>query len=131
MVELSEVGTTAAETPEYSGDALCLCGNLRGGKLSVRQRAEHAWSAACWARFVLEGRVFFFDAVKFGSGRKQVVCVRSRCASRPAAVFFVMHLCMTAFRGSLRPLCLSVCLFVMLSAGLVLSVGRTGPWHPR
>ena len=34
--------------------------------------------------------VFFFDAVKFGSGLRHVTCVRSRCASRLAAVFFVM-----------------------------------------
>ena len=34
--------------------------------------------------------VFFFDAVKFGSGLRHVTCVRSRCASKLAAVFFVM-----------------------------------------
>ena len=34
--------------------------------------------------------VFFFDAVKFGSGLRHATCVRSRCASKLAAMFFVM-----------------------------------------
>ena len=40
-----------------SGEALRLCGNLRGGKLSFKQGAERAWTAGHWARFCLEGRV--------------------------------------------------------------------------
>lgn len=53
----STYNSLALEIPEVSGEALRLCGNLRGGKLSFKQRAERAWSAGWWARFVLEGRV--------------------------------------------------------------------------
>ena len=53
----SAYNALALEIPELSGEALRLCGNLRGGKLSFKQRAERAWSAGHWARFVLEGRI--------------------------------------------------------------------------
>lgn len=53
----STYNSLAAEIPEVSGEALRLCGNLKGGKLSLKQRAERAWAAGWWARFVLEGRV--------------------------------------------------------------------------
>ena len=53
----SAYNALALEIPELSGEALRLCGNLRGGKLSFRQRAERAWTAGHWARFCLDGRI--------------------------------------------------------------------------
>ena len=41
----STYNSLAAEIPEVSGEALRLCGNLKGGKLSLKQRAERAWAA--------------------------------------------------------------------------------------
>ena len=47
----------AAEIPPLPVVALQLCANLRGGKLSAKQRAERAWSAGSWAKYTLEGRI--------------------------------------------------------------------------
>ena len=47
----------ALEIPDLPSEALRLCGSLRGGKLSFKQRAERAWTAGYWARFCLQGRV--------------------------------------------------------------------------
>ena len=53
----SAYNSLALEIPALPASALQLCAHLRGGKLSFRQRAERAWNAGFWARFVLEGRV--------------------------------------------------------------------------
>ena len=53
----SAYNALALEIPELPSEALRLCGNLRGAKLSFKQRAERAWSAGVWARFVLEGKI--------------------------------------------------------------------------
>ena len=53
----SVYNSLAAEIPVVSSAALHLCANLRGGRLSARERATRAWSAGYWARFVLEGKV--------------------------------------------------------------------------
>ena len=46
----------------------------------------------CW-------NIFFLDAMKFGSGRRHIVCVRSLWTNKPAAVFFVMP---SAYWSSLK-----------------------------
>lgn len=53
----STYNSLAGEIPDLSPEALRLCANLRGGRLSFKQRAERAWSAGYWCRFALEGRV--------------------------------------------------------------------------
>ena len=47
----------ALEIPDCCPEGLRLCEALRGGRLSNRERAQRAWSAGFWARFVLQGRV--------------------------------------------------------------------------
>lgn len=53
----SQYNSLASEIPPLPAAAIALCSALRGGKLSARDRAQRAWSAGYWARFVLEGRV--------------------------------------------------------------------------
>ena len=53
----SSYNSLAAEILPLPVSALQLCANLRGGKLSAKQRAERAWTAGNWARFVVEGRI--------------------------------------------------------------------------
>jgi hypothetical protein len=53
----SQYNQLAAEIPVVPDFCVALCNRLSAGTLSSRQRAERAWEAGYWARFVLEGRV--------------------------------------------------------------------------
>ena len=48
------LATTIPPLPE---DVVRACALLSGGKLHFRQRAQRAWDAGHWARFVLEGKL--------------------------------------------------------------------------
>lgn len=48
------LATTIPPVPE---DVVRACALLSGGRLTFRQRAERAWAAGHWARFVLEGKL--------------------------------------------------------------------------
>ena len=47
----------ASQIPDCPAEGLRLCESLRGGRLSSKERAQRAWSAGVWAKFVLQGRV--------------------------------------------------------------------------
>ena len=48
------LATTIPTVPE---EVVRACALLSGGRLTFRQRAERAWAAGHWARFVLEGKL--------------------------------------------------------------------------
>lgn len=52
-----EYNSLAAEIPSVPDFCVSLCGSLRGGSLSFRERAARAWGSGWWARFTLAGRI--------------------------------------------------------------------------
>lgn len=52
-----EYSSLATEIPAVPDFCVSLCGSLRGGSLTFRQRAERAWESGWWARFTLTGRI--------------------------------------------------------------------------
>ena len=52
-----EFNSLAAEIPTVPDFCVSLCGSLRGGSLSFRERAARAWESGWWARFTLAGRI--------------------------------------------------------------------------
>ena len=53
----SQYNALAEEIPAVPDFAVALCSRLSAGSLSARQRAERAWEAGWWAKFVLAGRI--------------------------------------------------------------------------
>lgn len=53
----NDYNTLATTIPSVPEDVVRACALLSGGRLSFRQRAERAWAAEHWARFVLEGKL--------------------------------------------------------------------------
>ena len=52
-----EYNSLAAEIPVVPEFCVSLCGSLKGGKFSFRERASRAWESGWWARFTLAGRI--------------------------------------------------------------------------
>ena len=52
-----EYNSLASEIPAVPDFCVSLCGSLKGGSLTFRQRAARAWESGWWARFTLAGRI--------------------------------------------------------------------------
>ena len=53
----SQYNSLALDIDPLPASAVHLCANLKGGKLSFRERAQRAWNAGSWAKFVLQGKI--------------------------------------------------------------------------